>query len=219
MPTPSDPRLAVLHGLRLKGVAPATAVAEAIGQSGDEVTAVLADLQDAGFTAHREGSFGGWTITTEGRAEHARLMADEIDESGVRHAVQAAYERFLVLNPELLATCTRWQVRDATAPGGGTVNDHSDAGYDAAVSAELAGLHDQVLPILAELEALLPRFGRYRPALTTALEAVQAGDGDMFTKPIVASYHTLWFELHEDLLATLGLDRAAEPHGPTGAMA
>ena len=33
---------------------------------------------------------------------------------------------------------------------------------------------------------------------------------DYFTKPILPSYHTVWFELHEDLLATLSIDRASE---------
>jgi hypothetical protein len=27
---------------------------------------------------------------------------------------------------------------------------------------------------------------------------------------MIPSFHTVWFELHEDLLATLGLDRSAE---------
>ena len=26
----------------------------------------------------------------------------------------------------------------------------------------------------------------------------------------VASYHSVWFQLHEDLLATLGIDRSGE---------
>jgi hypothetical protein len=39
---------------------------------------------------------------------------------------------------------------------------------------------------------------------------VRAGEGDWFTSPLVDSYHTVWFELHEDLLATLGLERAEE---------
>ena len=30
---------------------------------------------------------------------------------------------------------------------------------------------------------------------------------------MIDSYHTVWFELHEDLLATLGLERAAETGG------
>ena len=29
---------------------------------------------------------------------------------------------------------------------------------------------------------------------------MRAGDSDWFTKPMIASYHTVWFELHEDLL-------------------
>jgi hypothetical protein len=27
---------------------------------------------------------------------------------------------------------------------------------------------------------------------------------------MIASYHTVWFELHEDLLCTLGLERGSE---------
>ena len=43
-----------------------------------------------------------------------------------------------------------------------------------------------------------------------ALGKVQGGDHDWFTKPMIASYHTVWFELHEDLLATLGIERSSE---------
>ena len=39
---------------------------------------------------------------------------------------------------------------------------------------------------------------------------VTEGDRDWFTKPTIDSYHTVWFELHEDLLATLGLERSSE---------
>jgi hypothetical protein len=218
MPTPTEPRLAVLHGLRLKGVAEAQGLAEVTGLHVDEVAATLADLAAAGLVSHRDGSFGGWSISPAGRTEHERLVAEELDDLGVRDAVHSAYRRFLALNPEMLATCTRWQLR-ADGSGEETLNDHSDPDYDAAVVAELVSLHEQVVPVLADLAALLPRFARYEPALAAALEAVRAGDGDMFTKPIVASYHTLWFELHEDLLASLSLDRSAEPHGTAGVTA
>jgi len=43
---------------------------------------------------------------------------------------------------------------------------------------------------------------------------VQGGDGEWFTKPTVDSYHTVWFELHENLLATLGIERGAERSTP-----
>jgi hypothetical protein len=34
-----------------------------------------------------------------------------------------------------------------------------------------------------------------------------AGDRAAFTAPLVESYHTVWFELHQDLLLTLGRQR------------
>ena len=40
--------------------------------------------------------------------------------------------------------------------------------------------------------------------------AKAAGDGDWFTKPTIDSYHTVWFELHENLLSTLGIERGHE---------
>jgi hypothetical protein len=47
--------------------------------------------------------------------------------------------------------------------------------------------------------------------LAHALERTRAGDADWFTKPTIDSYHTVWFELHENLLATLGIERGTEP--------
>jgi hypothetical protein len=60
------------------------------------------------------------------------------------------------------------------------------------------------------LGGALDRYRPYGPRLGHAVERVRAGDGAWFTAPAIPSYHTVWFELHEDLLATLGLDRAAE---------
>ena len=40
-----------------------------------------------------------------------------------------------------------------------------------------------------------------------------AGEVDWFTRPTIPSYHSVWFELHENLLATLGIDRAQEASG------
>ncbi len=46
--------------------------------------------------------------------------------------------------------------------------------------------------------------------LDNALARVQAGDFDWFTTPVIDSFHTVWFELHEDLLSTLGIERSKE---------
>ena len=66
------------------------------------------------------------------------------------------------------------------------------------------------MPICDDLAGCLARYGHYGPRLQNALDRVRAGELDWFTKPMVASYHTVWFELHEDLLATLGIERGSE---------
>jgi DNA-binding MarR family transcriptional regulator len=204
----SDPRLLVLHGLRLKAIASVADIAEVAGLHVDRVAAELDGLVDDELVAHRTGKLTGWSLTTQGRAEHERLVAAQLDEARERSTVHDAYERFLGLNPRLLEVCTRWQVREVG--GVPQVNDHLDARHDAAVVAELGAIHAELLTILAGLEQAIDRFARYRPALDAALAAVRAGDVDMLAKPMVPSYHTIWFELHEDLLTTLSLERSSE---------
>jgi hypothetical protein len=204
----SDPRLLVLHGFRLKAVASVATVAETSGLHVDRVAAELDRLVDDGLVVHRDGKLTGWSLTTPGRAEHERLVAAQLDEAGERSTVHDVYERFLRLNRRLLEVCTRWQVREVA--GVPQVNDHLDERYDAAVIADLGSIHVELLAVLDDLEQAIDRFARYRPAFDTALAAVRAGDVDMLAKPVVPSYHTIWFELHEDLLTTLSLERSSE---------
>jgi hypothetical protein len=50
-----------------------------------------------------------------------------------------------------------------------------------------------------------------------ALEAVRGGDNTMFGRPLGDSYHTVWFELHEELIALSGRTRAEEAAAGRGA--
>jgi hypothetical protein len=208
MSPPSDSRLLVLHGLRLKGVAPTETVAEAIGLGRAEVESHLVALAADGLASHRDGRFPGWTLTPAGRSTHEALLAREADANAVRPAVEGAYGRFRQLNPDVLDVCSRWQVRQV---GGRPVrNDHTDHRYDEAVVDDLAAIHSDARPVCDRLAGALDRYRPYGPRLAHAVERVRAGDTDYFAKPLIPSYHTVWFELHEDLLATLGIDRAAE---------
>jgi DNA-binding MarR family transcriptional regulator len=207
----SEPRFLVLHGLRLKGFAEAAPVADGAGLDAAEAEDHLRALAGEGLVSRRDGRVSGWSLTPDGRAEHRRLVSEELDVSGAKAVVDDAYRRFLALNPELLAVCTAWQLRpegDASV-----VNDHGDAAYDRQVVERLAAVHGQVEPLTDELARHLGRYGRYGPRLRAALDKLTAGDPEWFTKPIIDSYHTVWFELHEDLLCTLGLERAAEGGG------
>ena len=209
MSTASDPDLLVLLGLRLRSFAPADAVAETVGLTPADVEARLQALGADDRARFRDGRMTGWMLTPAGRADGERRLAAELDAVGRRDAVAGAYRRFLSVNQRLLDTGTDWQLR--TVDGQQVVNDHADATHDAAVIAQLAELDAAVQPVVADLADALERFGGYSPRLAAALAKVQGGDGDWFTKPTIDSYHTVWFELHENLLATLGIERGAEP--------
>jgi hypothetical protein len=212
MPYPSDPDVLVLLGLRLRSFAPAAVVAEAAGLPEAEVASRLDSCAERGLALFRDGRMTGWMLTPEGRTEGEHLLAAEMDHLGGRDAVGAAYERFLAVNQRLLDVCTAWQLRDVD--GAQVVNDHADPVHDASVVAELADIDATIQPVLTDLAESLARLGGYGPRLSSALAKVQGGDGEWFTKPTVDSYHTVWFELHENLLATLGIERGAERSTP-----
>ncbi|MFC7304340.1 transcriptional regulator [Streptomyces monticola] len=210
MSTPRPPRteadLMVLHALRCGGYSGMARVVTATGLDGSAVESELIDLAVAGLVTRVAGEFGVWGLTESGRAADAERITGELDSAGARTAVAAAYERFLVLNPELLDLCTAWQLR--SVDGVMTVNDHSDPSYDARVLGRFTALQQRATVVCDELSAALARFGRYRDRLAEALDRASAGELD-YVADSTASYHTVWAELHEDLLATLGIPRGS----------
>lgn len=197
-----------MHALRLKGLAEADAVAEMMDLEPDEAAAELTTLVEVGLATHRPGRISGFQLTPEGRVHGARMLAEELDQHDLRPQVASAYQEFLTFNKQLLEVCTAWQLRPVD--GVNQVNDHSDAAYDAGVVDHLGQVHQRAEPVLISLSELLERFAGHRRRLQTAFDHVAAGDNDWFTKPMFPSYHSTWFELHEDLLATLGTERASE---------
>ena len=129
--------------------------------------------------------------------------------SRVKAQKENGYERFLSLNPAMLKLCTDWQVID-DGLGEQKLNDHKDASYDEKILERLIELDSGVGEILQSLEQALQRFDNYSSRFTFALQKLKSGELEWLTKPIMPSYHTVWFELHEDLLATLGIDRGSE---------
>lgn len=208
MPKASDPRFLVLHALRLKGFAATDGIVANTGLYPSEVRNFLDHLRVAEFVAYRDGKVSGWTLTPAGRIRHGELIMAELEVSGLRDKVDLAYRKFLQVNKVLLGVCTDWQMREAD--GQQALNDHADPEYDAAVIERLRRVDQGVQPVCAELALALGRYATYGPRLRGALEKVEAGDSDWFTKPMIDSYHTVWFELHEDLLATLGIERSKE---------
>jgi DNA-binding MarR family transcriptional regulator len=208
VPFASEPDFLVLLGLRLHGFAEADALAHRLGMAHDDVVKHLDVLERDGLVRHRPGAMGGWTLTAEGRAEGERRAAAELEASGARSVVGDAYRIFREQNPGLLRLCTDWQLRGG--PDANTPNDHLDEAYDASVIARLVQTDAVVQAVCLRLAGALDRFAGYGDRLASAVAKVTAGEIEWFTKPTIDSYHTVWFELHENLLATLGIERGKE---------
>lgn len=208
----SSPQLLALHGLRLKGIAEPDVVAATMGADAAGMAAELESLQGDGLASYRYGRISGYLLTPAGRATGEELLANELDATGTRSVIEGAYADFLTFNHQLLEVCTSWQLRegDGAARPNDHGRDHDEADTDRAVRERLVVLHRRIEPVVATLAGALRRFAGHGTRLTTALERVLDGDDDYFTKPMFPSYHSVWFELHEDLLATLGTERRNE---------
>lgn len=202
--TTRKPQLVILHLLRLKGFAAEDLIVRDTDLGSPEVQEFLLQAQSDGLIVERSGRISGWTLTAQGRTAHAELLAAELEETGAKPAVEHANTTFLELNQPFKELCSRWQMRPD-----GSVNDHGDQSYDDAVVADLGALHEQVLALTAEIAQVLPRFGRYPRAFRRAYERLLSGDRKAFAAPLSESYHDAWMELHQDLLSTLGRERAA----------
>jgi len=178
----------LVHEVRLRGVVDGT----------DEVVEVR--VVEAGL-AKRVPK--GLRLTEAGHEHHAQWA--RVAPGEVEVAVERAYQRFLTLNLELIRVCNDWQVRPGGAP-----NDHTDPTYDWSVVDRLVTIDDRVGPILRTATQHVMRFGGYRPRLRHARQRVNDGDYEWLTSPRIDSYHTVWMQLHEDLLLALGRDRASE---------
>jgi hypothetical protein len=196
--------LLVLHTLRCIGTADLPRVSEAVGLPAADAESELIDLAVAGLVTRSPGALGGWSLTEAGRAADAERISAELDAAGARAAVARAYDDFLVLNPELLDLCTAWQMR--ALDGVPTPNDHADRAYDARVLDQFTAFDERAGVVCADLSSALPRFQRYRTRLTAALAHARAGEL-AYVADDLESYHVVWFQLHEDLLTTLGIPR------------
>jgi hypothetical protein len=188
--------LGVLMALRVQGVAAPERLTVAAGADGP---GKAADLVAAGHASERTGRLAGFSLTPQGIAQLDKLLADE----GLRasDSLKDCYDLFLAINNRVLKISSDWQVRD------GAPNDHSDAIYDDEVIERLGDLHERVRSCLQKMAACAPRFAPYGERLESCLERLRGGDHSAFTAPLAESYHTVWFELHQDLLLTLGLER------------
>ena len=182
-------RAELLNAVVVKGVAETGALADAIDVPEAEAGPVLAELAEKGLIRYRSGRLGGWMATEPGREERARLMrAQRLVLPDDR-----AYSVFVVANAELKRQCLSWQTADAPEL--------------AQYVEELAVIHAQVHQVIGVFQRVRPRFAAYARRLDATRERFLAGDPHALTGVGADSYHTVWMELHSDILATLDRPR------------
>jgi len=190
----SDDEYVLLHEVRMRGLVEI--------ESGSARAVIVERLQAAGLLVPVRRAV---RITATGRTTHeqwARVAAG----SEIEMHVTRGYERFLPLNVEFLRICHDWQVRAGNVP-----NDHRDVRYDWSVIDRLRTLDERTAPVLRRIARSVERFDTYPRRLRAALQQIDEGDKEWFTSPRIDSYHTVWMQVHEDLLLALGRSREHEP--------
>ncbi|HEY5520366.1 MAG TPA: pyruvate, phosphate dikinase, partial [Candidatus Limnocylindrales bacterium] len=197
----------VLRALAVKGAVLSEQLAEAVQGDAVPVGSLVGQL-----VADRlaENAAGQIRLTAQGKLAAAELFTAARSVVGDERAA-GLLDEFHVLDGRTKALVTAWQVRDKA--GEQVLNDHSDAAYDTQIMSDLATLHADTAAWLAPLAASQRPYSVYLARLSRALDLARAGDQRYVASPRVDSYHSVWFELHEDLIRLSGKKRAEATSG------
>lgn len=181
--------LDVLRVVVLRGRTDADGIVAVTGAGRAAVDTALARLADAGQVALSSGTA---TATAAGRSHVADDVAAVVAEH--RDAFARLLARFHHPDQALKHLITEQQLAAGSA---------SDP-----VAALREQIHPEVLALVAAAAELVPRLARYAERLDTALTRLATGDVRYLAHPAVDSYHTIWFDLHDDLLTLSATPRA-----------
>jgi pyruvate,orthophosphate dikinase len=195
----------VLRTLAVRGYGTPDVIAEALGATVQDIEALLGELIAAGEAAFAGGMA---TPTTPGRERGCALIAEDGRIGGIEHA-EALLDAFVPLDKAIKDIVQAWQLVP-TESGEPVFNDHTDDAYDRAVLDRVAGLHATATRDLLPYTKSFVRLQIYLARLDTAAAKVAAGNGQYIASPRLDSYHSVWFELHEELIGLAGTTRSAE---------
>lgn len=191
-----------LHGLAVKKYASSSSVARIIAADAARVASILEEFARRGGVVCAQGRYSLAAIARAALvSEYPRFYADiRSSEDFIR-----ACDEFESINTSLKAVITAWQMIDRA--GTSVANDHSNKDYDQRIIDRLGDVHERADDVLARMARELPRLQVYRDNLASALERAEDGAIEWISDVNIESYHTVWFELHEDLLCITGRAR------------
>jgi pyruvate, orthophosphate dikinase len=194
----------VVRALLIKGLVPPEGLATALSSSADQVRPFLDGLVAGGLA---ETSAGAFRLTGAGKLRALDIFNADRERAGGEAVCVVALDQFIVLDATMKELVTAWQIRDEA---NGVFNDHTDAAYDAAILEQLGVIHVETSELLNKLGTSLWRMACYRDRLERAMTFARGGDQKFVASVRVDSYHSVWFELHEDLIRLSGRRRSEE---------
>lgn len=188
-----DAELDVLQHLAMAGIAETPELIEATPHGADTVQETLATLEADGAVEDE----GFWYLTEAGEDRLETACRDRFDDDQLAE-LRAIYDDFEAMDVRMKACAEAWQDLD-----------EGERAPDTEPVADLRTLHEEVTALFDDLDPeTKAAYDGYLQRLDDALDHLGAGDLDYVTGTEVDSYHTVWFELHDDLLRTLGEERS-----------
>lgn len=129
-------------------------------------------------------------------------MSDRLPEGSEEEAVaREAHDELRQLDRSVSELAAEWQP--------GTAGSYSPEEWK--LIDRLTTIDDRAAPVLLRLGSAIPRFSTYRSRLRAALAQLEEGESHWFSGPECDSYHTVWSQLHENLLLALGIAQGEDP--------
>jgi len=185
--------LDVLQHLAMEGIAETEDIAADTGHSESAVEGTLEELEADGCVENE----GFWFLTDAGEERLSEGCRDRFDADQLAE-LAGLLEEFHALDGRMKELAEAWQELPEAERG----PDADPVADLRALQADLEALFDGLSPATREV------YEPYLDALADAVGALADGETDYFTGTEVDSYHTVWFELHDDLLRTLDEERA-----------
>ena len=136
-----------------------------------------------------------FTLTDLGR----ELLASDLRDKRLLAStenIEKLHSEFIVLDKGFKSLVTNWQIAS---------KDNKSDLEDLLIA--LKSLTIEISRILQILEKIDMSFRRYLPLFEIALDGIRERDSSMIASPLKDSYHTVWFELHQELIDLSGLSR------------
>ena len=183
-----DATFLVLNGAHLKKMATAGDIAAAVGLPQDVAEAQLATAVEKGWAMTVDGRY---LVVPDGTSAvheyYGRLYGPLRGDA----AVEGWYARFETLNDQFIKAVSDWQKNEE----------------DEKAKGKVLKVVERLIKALGDLVPEIPRYESYLRRFTESVGRVDRGEREYVCGPSIDSVHTIWFELHEDILSVLGRPR------------